>query len=64
MPTVVYDTLGLAETREILTGQVIRMLALDKRKAAQMRRHLGSCTIMMVLNFRDSLLGYTPKLFP
>jgi hypothetical protein len=49
---------GIYETREI-----IQMFGLKGDKAARMRTHLKGCTLLMVLNFRDSLLGHTAGLF-
>jgi len=58
------DPLGVNETRRVLTGQIIRMLDLgSKDKIKKMKEHLNDCSLMMVVNFRDSLLGYTGKLF-
>ena len=60
-----YDPLGMAESRRILIGQIIQLLNLDSQeKIKKMKEHLNDCSLMMVVNFRDSLLGHTAPLFP
>ena len=43
-----YDPLGMAESRRVLTGQIIQLLNLDSKENIQkMKEHLNDCSLMM-----------------
>ena len=51
------------EFRTSLVNEIIKMLHLEGDQAKAMRSHLRECEFQAVLNFRDGLMGFAPKLW-